>query len=245
MGLRAIEDRNMNVKWMAVWGACAALVLSGCAAPGLGGGDYGRGQVRGEQSVRLATVMSVRNVRIEGTHSGLGALTGAAVGGLAGHSAGGGRGTDIATVAGAVVGGLAGAAVEQSGSRQEGVEITVQYDNGRLAAITQGADEVFKVGDRVSVTSGGGVTRVTRIAAGSALQTLPPPAGSAPSPGSMVPPAGSAPGASLTPPPGSAPAGSGEAAPSSAAVDYRWYCPDKGYYPDVPTCTQKWLKVAP
>jgi len=233
--------------------ALASVGLSGCATPGLGGGDYDRHAVRGEQSVRLATVMSVRQVRIEGTRSGLGALTGAAVGGLAGHASGGGRGTDIATVAGAVVGGLAGAAVEQGATRQDGIEVTVQYDNGRLSAITQALDETFKVGDRVMVTSGGGVTRVTKVAAGSALNTLPPPAGSAPvappGSGALTPPPGSAPSA-LVPPPGSAPSamapppGSAPIA-TTASTEPRWYCPDKGFYPEVPTCVQKWLKVAP
>jgi outer membrane lipoprotein SlyB len=46
-------------------------------------------------------------------------------------------------------------------TRQEGVEITVKLDSGRLLAITQAADEEFRVGDRVRVLSGGGTTRVT------------------------------------------------------------------------------------
>lgn len=222
-----------------VAGTLVAGSLTGCAAPGIGGADYGRGQVRGEQSVRLATVMSVRNVHVEGTQSGLGTIAGAVVGGVAGSATGGGRGNGLATVAGALVGGLAGNAIESGSSKQEGVEITLQYDNGRLSAITQGADESFKVGDRVVVTSGSGVTRVTKVAAGSALYNLPPPPGSAPSSGGPVPPAGSAPaynGSSSVPPVTSAPqaqAGSGE----------RWYCPEKGYYPEVAVCTQKWLKV--
>ena len=212
--------------------------LAGCAG-GIGGADYGRGQVRGEQSVRLATVMSVRQVRVEGTNSGLGTLAGAAAGGIAGNSAGRGNGNALATVAGAVVGGLAGAAIENGSSKQEGVEITVQFDNGRLSAITQGADEAFHVGDRVMVTSGSGVTRVTKVAAGSALLNTAPPAGSAPAyggPANSMPPAGSA--------PSPAPAAGRPASADGAAPPSRWYCPDKGYYPDVPTCTSKWLKVA-
>lgn len=220
----------------------AALVLSACAAaPGLGGGDYGRAQVRGEQSVRLGTVMSVRGVRIEGTKSGLGALTGAAVGGLAGHSAGSGRGNDIATVAGAVAGGLVGSAIEENTTKQEGVEVTVQFDNGKLSVITQAADELFKVGDRVMVTQGSGVTRVTKVAAGSALNSLPPPPGSAPS---ATPPAHSAPPAVAVPSNNAPPVGSAPAAPPSGGASFRWYCPvSQSYYPAVPTCTANWIKV--
>jgi len=211
----------------------ALLSLSACATGGLGGADYGRSQVRGEQSVRLATVMSVRAVRIEGMQSGVGALTGLAIGGLAGHSTGSGRGNDIATVAGAVAGGLAGSAIEEATTKQEGVEVTVQYDNGKLSVITQAADEQFKVGDRVMVTSGSGVTRVTKVAAGSALNQLPPPPGTAPS---AVPPVNSAPPAASAPPVGSAPPGTNSA--------FRWYCPhSQSYYPAVQTCSSNWMKV--
>jgi len=225
----------MNQVKASVLALLIASTLGGCAG-GIGGADYGRSQVRGEQSVRLATVMSVRNVNIEGTNSGLGTLAGAAVGGIAGNSAGRGNGNALATVAGAVVGGLAGSAIENGASKQTGVEVTVQFDNGRLSAITQGADEAFKVGDRVMVTSGGGVTRVSKVAAGSALLVPPPPTGSAPAPAYATPPAGSAPAANSAPP--------SHAAAEGAASPSRWYCPDKGYYPEVPVCTSKWLKVA-
>ena len=57
--------------------------------------------------------------------------------------------------------GLGGAAVEEGVTRQKGVEITVKLDSGRMLAITQAADEEFRVGDRVRVLSGGGTTRVT------------------------------------------------------------------------------------
>ena len=47
----------MNMKRLMVVGTFAtAALLVGCAQPGLGGGNYTRGQVRGEQSVRLGTV---------------------------------------------------------------------------------------------------------------------------------------------------------------------------------------------
>ncbi len=213
--------------------AAASTLLAGCATP-VGGADYGRYQVRGEQSVRLATVMSVRAVNIDGTRSGLGGFAGAVAGAIAGNSVGRGNGSGLATVAGAVVGGVAGSAIENSASRQTGVEVTVQFDNGKLSAITQGADEAFAVGDRVMVTSGSGVTRVTKVAAGSALAVPPPPVGSAPSHGGgTVPPAGSAPAH-----------GSTATVPPVAEAGSRWFCPEKGYYPDVQTCTAKWLKIA-
>ena len=54
------------------------------------------------------------------------------------------------------------AAAEEAVTRKDGVEITVKLDSGRVLAITQAADEEFRVGDRVRVLTGGGVTRVTR-----------------------------------------------------------------------------------
>jgi outer membrane lipoprotein SlyB len=213
--------------------ALAATLLGACAAPRVGGGDYNAAQVRGEQSVRLGNVMSVRMVRIEGNKSPLGALTGAALGGLAGHTVGQGNGQSAATIAGVVAGGIAGAAIEESATKQDGVEVTVQFDNGKLSVVTQAADEDFRVGDRVMVTTGHGVTRVTKVAAGSQLNQMPPPPGSAPT---AVPPVNSAPPAHSAPPPGSA--------PEPSPAKFRWFCPaTQGYYPATPTCTQKWIKV--
>jgi len=141
-------------------GVLSTLLLAGCAG-GLGGGDYERGQTRGVQEVQMGVVESVREVKIEGTKSGVGTTAGAVVGGVAGSDVGGGKGQIIGGVLGAVVGGVAGAAAEEGMTRQKGVEITVKLDSGRIFAVTQAADEEFKVGDRVRVLSGSGVTRVT------------------------------------------------------------------------------------
>lgn len=109
----------------------------------------------------MGIVESVRAVKIEGTKSPVGAGAGAVVGGVAGSTVGSGKGSAVGAAVGAVLGGLGGAAAEEVVTRQEGVEITVKLDSGRLLAITQAADEEFRVGDRVRVLSGGGTTRVT------------------------------------------------------------------------------------
>jgi outer membrane lipoprotein SlyB len=83
------------------------------------------------------------------------------VGGVAGSGVGGGRGQIVGGVLGAVVGGVGGAAVEEGATRQPGIEVTVRLDSGRMIAVTQAADEQFKVGERVRILSGSGVTRVT------------------------------------------------------------------------------------
>jgi outer membrane lipoprotein SlyB len=138
----------------------SVLILGGCAA-GLGGSDYSRDQARVVQQVQMGIVEAVREVNIEGTKSPVGAGAGAVVGGVAGSTVGGGRGSIVGATVGAVLGGVGGAAAEEAATRQKGVEITVKLDSGRLIAITQAADETFRVGDRVRVLTGGGTTRVS------------------------------------------------------------------------------------
>ena len=140
--------------------AAASLVLSGCPSS-MSGGAYERSQARGAQDVYLGYVENVRQVLIEGTKSGVGAVGGAALGGLAGSTVGRGRGRVAGAVGGAVLGGLAGSAIEEGTTQQPGLEITVRLDNGRMLAITQAADEPFYRGDRVQVLAGyDGTTRV-------------------------------------------------------------------------------------
>ena len=139
----------------------AAAMLAGCA-PGLGGGSYTREQARREQTVRMGFVESVREVKLEGTRSGVGPAAGAVAGGVAGSSVGSGRGSAIAAIAGAVIGGVAGQAAEQGFTGKRGVEVTVKLDNGQMVAITQEADETFRPGDRVRILSDGATSRVTR-----------------------------------------------------------------------------------
>lgn len=140
----------------------AALLATGCAS-GLGGSDYERADARRVYDVKMATVEAIRSVKIEGTESGVGATAGTVVGGVAGSNVGQGKGAVVGSVLGAVVGGLAGAAVEESATRQNGLEITVTLDGGRTIAIIQ-ADkgEDFRVGDRVRVLQSGGEARVSR-----------------------------------------------------------------------------------
>jgi len=143
----------------------ASAVLAGCAAPGLGGGDYNRRQVRGEMMVRLGVVETVRDVTIDarGAEAGTSTLVGAGLGGIAGSTVGGGNRANAAgAIAGAVVGSLIGNAIEKGNNDRRGVEVTVRLEGGKLIAVTQEKDEEFRVGDNVRILSGQGVTRVSR-----------------------------------------------------------------------------------
>lgn len=137
--------------------------LAGCGTvSGLGSKDYQRDQVRGEQSVRVGVVDSIREVNIEGTRSGIGAAAGGVTGGVVGSTIGQGKGSIVGAVVGAVAGGIAGAATEQAVTKQKGVELTIRLDNGQFIAVTQASDETFVVGDAVKVLGSGGSSRVTR-----------------------------------------------------------------------------------
>ena len=140
--------------------AIAVTLLAGCAGS-QSGSAYSRTQTRGEMHVRMGIVESVRNVLIEGTQSGVGAVAGGVVGGVAGSNVGQGRGSTVGSVLGAVLGGVAGQAIEEKVSKKDGLEITIRLDSGQIIAVTQEADEQFHAGDKVRVLSGSGVTRVS------------------------------------------------------------------------------------
>jgi outer membrane lipoprotein SlyB len=143
-----------------VLAVAAAATLAGCATS-KSGDVYSRDEALREQTVRLATVESVRPVTIQGTRSGIGAASGAVVGGVAGSGVGHGKGSTIASVLGAVGGGVAGQAIEEGTTRKNGVEITVRLDNGQLRAIVQEETDKFTPGQRVRLLTSGGVTRVS------------------------------------------------------------------------------------
>lgn len=145
-------------------GAIVAIAAlgAGCATQSSSSAVYRESDTQREQTVRMATVDSVRKVMIQRDSKGVGVVGGAVVGGLAGSSVGGGKGQDIATVLGAIGGMVAGQAIEEKANQREGLEITVVYDTGEKRVIVQEADVELRAGDRVQVISGGGKIRVAR-----------------------------------------------------------------------------------
>ena len=141
-------------------GLAASAVLIGCATS-KSGDVYSRDEALREQTVRLATIESVRPVTIQGTRSGIGAAAGGVTGGVAGSGVGHGKGSTIAGVLGAVGGGVAGQAIEEGATRKPGVEITVRLASGELRAIVQEETDKFVAGQKVRLLTVGGVTRVS------------------------------------------------------------------------------------
>jgi outer membrane lipoprotein SlyB len=148
-----------SATFVAISATLATLLTAGCASQSAS--TYSRDQTLRESTVRFGVVDSVRAVTIDGTKSPVGAGAGAAIGGIAGSTAGQGRGSSVGAIIGAVAGGVAGAAIENSATKQNGLEITIKLENGTYVAITQAADEEFKPGERVRILSGSGATRVT------------------------------------------------------------------------------------
>ena len=135
-------------------------LLGGCVTHE-SGNVYSKHEAGREQTVRMATVDSVRKVKLEGGQSGAGAVAGGAVGGISGAQVGHSAGSSVAAVLGAVAGGVAGNMIENKATEKDALEITVKMDSGEYRAIVQEADQQFQAGQRVRLLTSGGVTRVT------------------------------------------------------------------------------------
>ena len=134
------------------------LAVTGCAS------DAALAPV-GEDSVRFGNVVRIDPVELEGDHQlGLGAVIGAAAGGLLGNQIGHGSGRDVATVIGVIGGGVAGNTIQNRYlDKRAGQHIVVELDNRVQIAVTQPADPDLRVGDRVRIDGAGQHARVIRV----------------------------------------------------------------------------------
>lgn len=141
-----------------------------------------RGQAQRLANVQDATVLSVRPVTVDGSQSGVGAVTGGVLGGVAGSTRSSGREQVAIGVIGAVAGAVIGNAIERGATREDAVEVLLQLRNGDRRAIVQAkAGETFMPGDPVILVTTDGRTRVTRAPPGQQpAPMLPPPIPSPP-----------------------------------------------------------------
>ena len=140
-----------------------AVSLAGCASD-MTGTTYSRSEARQMQVVRFGSVAEVRFVKLEGTEGDVGALAGAATGGIAASQIGGKREGMIAGIAGAVAGGVLGHMAEKKLTEKQGIEITVHLEDGSYVSVVQEHDNAapFIAGDRVKVLTQGTTSRVVR-----------------------------------------------------------------------------------
>ena len=136
------------------------LVFSGCSLHS--GSTYERSEMGSPEYFKKGVILSVREVEIKGTGSGVGAAAGATAGGLAGSTLGGNTATRaLGALGGAVVGGLVGHATENLISGGTASEFLIQPDKGEPYAIVQVNDQELKAGERVLIMDSGKV-RVVR-----------------------------------------------------------------------------------
>ena len=152
----------LKIKHVAVCMLALAMLSAGCTK--YSGNTYSGSQVRSAQTVQYGTVVSVQPVTLEEDRPAvLGTVGGGVVGGVLGNMVGGGRGKTLATIAGAALGAAGGYAGEKALTKQNGLEITVELENGQQLSIVQAADQQFSPGERVRVLRGSdGSARVTR-----------------------------------------------------------------------------------
>ena len=136
------------------------LVFSGCSLHS--GSTYERSEMGSPEYFKKGVILSVREVEIKGTESGVGAAAGATAGGLAGSTLGGNTATRaLGALGGAVVGGLVGHATENLITGGTASEFIIQPDKGEPYAIVQVNDQELKAGERVLIMDSGKV-RVVR-----------------------------------------------------------------------------------
>jgi outer membrane lipoprotein SlyB len=112
-----------------------ALAVGGCAtsSPDV----VQRGDAQRMSQVEDGVILSVRNITIDGSQSGVGTAAGGVIGAVAGSSIGGRRDSIVGGVLGAVVGGMIGNAVERQGTREDGVELIIELKGGERRAVVQ------------------------------------------------------------------------------------------------------------
>jgi outer membrane lipoprotein SlyB len=116
---------------------------------------YAIGSVGQVNRAIQGVIISARPVKISGTESGVGAVSGAGAGAIGGATLGGdAAGAAVGLIGGAVVGGVAGALTEKELTKQTGVEYVVKTNNGALISLVQSDDVAFEVNQRVIVVYG-------------------------------------------------------------------------------------------
>lgn len=135
-----------------LWIALIAMLVAGCGS-GLGGRSYSRSDARKAYKVTYGEVYAVHEVGIEGEYSQLGTLGGGLIGYSIGRS---GSGTRVTAAVGGVAGAVAGREVEKAATSLDGLEITVDMNNGDTLVIVQANDVGFSPGEKVRVLRGRG-----------------------------------------------------------------------------------------
>ncbi|RJX71435.1 glycine zipper 2TM domain-containing protein [Vibrio sinensis] len=144
--------------------ALSFVTLTGCSSPNPYGDAYGASETRSIQQVYYGTIVKAEPVTIDASDQTnvIGTIAGAAIGGLLGSKVGGGTGSDIAAIGGGLLGGYAGSEAAGAAGQRNGVNLTIQLEDGQVIAIVQEANPnmIFQPGQPVQVNVDGDNARV-------------------------------------------------------------------------------------
>lgn len=134
-------------------GFAVVLAATGCANNDVYKGSvYTGAQAKTTRSISYGTIVSVREVTIQGNSTGIiGTTGGGVIGGLVGSTVGGGRGSDIASAVGAVFGSLLGSTIEQKASQTTSLEMVIRKDSGEEIVVVQKKEAGLTTGKRVRI----------------------------------------------------------------------------------------------
>ena len=147
----------MNLKSLTRGALVGALVLGSAACATSPAGNVYKAEDAGIPTrVVMGTITGVEPVVIQGDNIGVGAATGAVIGGVAGSQVGGGdEERAIAGVAGAVIGGVIGNATERRARTTQGFRYTINIDGEGTQTIVQADPQpVAGPGQRVRIEYG-------------------------------------------------------------------------------------------
>jgi outer membrane lipoprotein SlyB len=139
--------------------AFGVAALAACTQPS--GDVVAANQAQTAQSVQFGTVISARNVTVQGGQGAqaAGAIVGGIAGAALGQNVGRGTGQVLATGAGATAGAAAGLQAGKAAAGHQSIEWTVRLESGQTITVIQ-ASPAFSVGQRVQVIGGGTNTRL-------------------------------------------------------------------------------------
>ncbi|MDZ7938986.1 MAG: hypothetical protein U5M53_12185 [Rhodoferax sp.] len=148
------------LKWVTPLALVATLAACASSSPDV----IQRGDTQRMAQVQDGVVLSVRNVVVDGSQSGIGAGVGGVVGAIGGYAGSGvPREAQVLGVLAGVAGAAAGNAIERFSTKEDAVEVLVQLKNGDRRAIVQAkGGEVLAAGDAVILVTTGGKVRVTK-----------------------------------------------------------------------------------
>lgn len=99
-------------------------------------------------------ITHIEEIASEGKGTGLGTVSGAIIGGIAGHQMGGGDGKKVMTAVGAIGGAIAGNTIEKNMQRSFSYRVHLYMDHGGTQALNFPYPPHVSVGDTVKVENG-------------------------------------------------------------------------------------------